>query len=171
MSWEVQNSETKERQEAMAAAMNPLWSQILTAHATNAARPVTNRNVTQDRSQDTNPASGGSGSDSASISANDFLTLLVTEMKNQDPTANTDPNEYINQLVQVNSLEQLISINQTLTADSSANPSGDVVKAAGLQQPSTSHAQTLAEGNLSIPESSLAAQRVAGALGTKAHRL
>jgi flagellar hook assembly protein FlgD len=25
--------------------------------------------------------------------------LLVTEMQNQDPTANQDPNEYINQLV------------------------------------------------------------------------
>ena len=171
MGWEVQDNETKERQEAMAAAMNPLWNQILTAHATNTARPVTSRNVTQDRTQDTSPSNGGSGSDSASISANDFLTLLVTEMKNQDPTANTDPNEYINQLVQVNSLEQLISINQTLTTDSSASPSGDIVKATGLQQPSTSHAQTLAEGNLTIPKSSPAAERVAGALASQAQRL
>ncbi len=67
-------------------------------------------------------ANGTSGSDdtsggSATISANDFLTLLVTEMQNQDPTADTDPNEYINQLVQVNSLEQLIDINQTLSGD------------------------------------------------------
>jgi flagellar basal-body rod modification protein FlgD len=61
------------------------------------------------------PSSSSSSSDSATISANDFLTLLVTEMQNQDPTATTDPNEYINQLVNVNSLEQLISINQTLT--------------------------------------------------------
>jgi flagellar basal-body rod modification protein FlgD len=60
---------------------------------------------------------GSDTSDTATISANDFLTLLVTEMQNQDPTADTDPNEYINQLVQVNSLEQLISINQTLTTD------------------------------------------------------
>jgi len=59
--------------------------------------------------------SSSSGSSSATISSNDFLSLLVTEMQNQDPTANTDPNEYINQLVQVNSLEQLISINQNLT--------------------------------------------------------
>jgi len=44
----------------------------------------------------------------ATVSANDFLTLLVTEMKNQDPTAQTDPTQYVNQLVQVNSLEQLI---------------------------------------------------------------
>jgi flagellar basal-body rod modification protein FlgD len=64
-------------------------------------------------------ASSSSGtsasSDASTISANDFLTLLVTEMQNQDPTAQTDPNEYINQLVSVNSLEQLIDINQTLT--------------------------------------------------------
>jgi flagellar basal-body rod modification protein FlgD len=64
----------------------------------------------------TGSTSSSSSSDSATISANDFLTLLVTEMQNQDPTADTDPNEYINQLVNVNSLEQLININQTLSA-------------------------------------------------------
>jgi flagellar basal-body rod modification protein FlgD len=61
--------------------------------------------------------SSSSSGNSATISANDFLTLLVTEMQNQDPTADSDPNEYINQLVQVNSLEQLIDINQTLSTD------------------------------------------------------
>jgi hypothetical protein len=40
--------------------------------------------------------------------------LLVTELQNQDPTADTDPNEYVDQLVQVNSLQQLIQMNQTL---------------------------------------------------------
>jgi flagellar basal-body rod modification protein FlgD len=65
-------------------------------------------------------SSSSSSSSSATISANDFLTLLVTEMQNQDPTADTDPNEYINQLVSVNSLEQLIDINTTLTADSTS---------------------------------------------------
>ncbi|MGC1462331.1 MAG: flagellar hook capping FlgD N-terminal domain-containing protein [Terracidiphilus sp.] len=66
-----------------------------------------------------------SSTDSSTISANDFLTLLVTEMQNQDPTADTDPNEYINQLVNVNSLEQLISINQNLSTalgDSGTTP-------------------------------------------------
>lgn len=63
----------------------------------------------------TGSSNSQTSTDTAGISANDFLTLLVTEMKNQDPTSQTDPNEYINQLVQVNSLEQLISINQTLT--------------------------------------------------------
>jgi len=68
----------------------------------------------------TSSTSGSSDSSdsSATISANDFLTLLVTEMQNQDPTSDTDPNAYIDQLVQVNSLEQLIDINNTLTTDS-----------------------------------------------------
>ena len=69
-------------------------------------------------------SSGSSAADSdASITANDFLTLLVAEMKNQDPTADTDPNAYIDQLVQVNSLQQLIQINQDLGGDSSTTAS------------------------------------------------
>jgi flagellar basal-body rod modification protein FlgD len=56
------------------------------------------------------------------ISSNDFLTLLVTEMKNQDPTQPTDPNAYIQQLVGVNSLQQLISINQDLSGAGTTAP-------------------------------------------------
>ena len=69
------------------------------------------------------PATGGAGSGTpanaatggATITSSDFLTLLVSELKNQDPTQPTDPNAYIQQLVGVNSLQQLISINQDLT--------------------------------------------------------
>ena len=68
----------------------------------------------------------GSSNDqnSATITANDFLTLLVTELKNQDPTANTDPNAYVNQLVQVNSLQQLIEINQNTIVPPTTTDSG-----------------------------------------------
>ena len=66
----------------------------------------------------TNTASTSSttDTDSSTISANDFLTLLVTEMKNQDPTAPTDPNAYITQMVDVNSLQQLIGINSGINS-------------------------------------------------------
>ncbi len=64
----------------------------------------------------TAPTSTTSSAASAgTITSSDFLTLLVTELKNQDPTSTQDPNAYIDQLVQVNSLQQLISINQDLT--------------------------------------------------------
>ena len=120
-------------------------------------------------------ASSTSSTDSATISANDFLSLLVTEMQNQDPTADTDPNEYINQLVQVNSLEQLISINQDLTptastsgsastaaTSSAANPVAKTTAAAAANSTAaTSSAQTFAPGNLSVPDASPASQSVA----------
>lgn len=99
----------------MAAAMG-LWNHAATAGSTQTkAKPMDTTTGTSGNS--------AASSDSATISANDFLTLLVTEMQNQDPTADTDPNEYINQLVNVNSLEQLIDINQTLTTDSGTSTS------------------------------------------------
>ncbi len=77
-------------------------------------------------------AANAASSSSATIGANDFLTLLVTEMRNQDPTASTDPNAYVNQLVSINSLEQLISINQNLsTALGTGSSSGNTSGAAG----------------------------------------
>ena len=94
-------------------------------HAAGALHPLANAKPMDS----TQGASGSSAGEASTVSANDFLTLLVTEMKNQDPTANTDPNEYINQLVQVNSLEQLININQNLSTalgDSGAATGGSV---------------------------------------------
>jgi len=49
------------------------------------------------------------------LNGNDFMTLLVAQLKNQDPTNPMDPTQFVTQLVQFNSLEQLISINQDLT--------------------------------------------------------
>lgn len=61
--------------------------------------------------------SSSSTSDTGStITANDFLTLLVSELQNQDPTQPTDPDSYITQMVGVNSLQQLIQINQGLSS-------------------------------------------------------
>jgi flagellar basal-body rod modification protein FlgD len=67
--------------------------------------------------KDTTSSTGSStdGSDGTTITGTDFLTLLVSELKNQDPTQPTDPTEYITQMVGVNSLQQLIDINQGLS--------------------------------------------------------
>ena len=81
-------------------------------------------------------ATGSSGTvastDKQGISSNDFLTLLVTEMKNQDPTQPTDPNAYIQQLVGVNSLQQLIQINQDLAGLGTTPPPTGGVAAPSL---------------------------------------
>ena len=151
-------------------------------------------------SSSTSGTDGTANTSSATISANDFLTLLVTEMQNQDPTANTDPNEYINQLVNVNSLEQLISINQTLSgaagSGSGTTVSGGLSQGTGAsavsasgtgaspQVETTPHnaeaptssggvlshgvAAQFSPGNLGVPRSNPAAERVALSLSGKA---
>jgi len=68
---------------------------------------------------------------SSTITANDFLTLLVAEMKNQDPTAPTDPNAYITQMVDVNSLQQLVGINQGVTSLDTAAGVGSTPSSGG----------------------------------------
>ena len=121
-------------------------------HQVTAGQALT-RTTASPMASPTSGASGtGSSSDSsdssATISANDFLTLLVTEMQNQDPTADTDPNEYINQLVQVNSLEQLIDINQTLSTDVGSTSSASDTDASNEATPAST-----STGNSAAPAS------------------
>lgn len=172
-------------------AVSGIWNHAAAA----AANPLMNTQAADSSSGSSGSSSNSSGSDAgATISANDFLTLLVTEMQNQDPTADTDPNEYINQLVNVNSLEQLININQTLstaypstsTTSSSAVPSqsgmaslpaGSTPPTNGIHGTSGGTAQPVGHpvpvnggpvsvnaGNLSVSSTSPSALRVARSL-------
>jgi len=43
-----------------------------------------------------------------------FMTLLVAQLKNQDPLAPQDGTEFVAQLAQFNSLDQLIGIRQSI---------------------------------------------------------
>ena len=52
-----------------------------------------------------------------------FLSLLVKELQNQDPTAPMDSTAMVGQMISLNQLDQLISINQTI-GGSSSKPTG-----------------------------------------------
>ena len=52
----------------------------------------------------------------AVLGKDEFLKLLVAQLKNQDPTNPMDGQQMAAQLAQFSSVEQLISINETLTA-------------------------------------------------------
>jgi len=43
-----------------------------------------------------------------------FLTLLIAQLRSQDPFKPMDPTEFVSQLVQFNQLEQTIRIRQVL---------------------------------------------------------
>lgn len=60
----------------------------------------------------------GGGAQSTTVTKDEFLSLLVTQLKNQDPLNPTDQKEMLAQLAQFSSLEQMQNLNQTLTAGS-----------------------------------------------------
>lgn len=64
-------------------------------------------------------ASTGSTSTTAatnSLSYDDFLTLLMAEMKNQDPTSPMDPAQMVSQLATVSEVGQAVKTNDNLAS-------------------------------------------------------
>ena len=53
-----------------------------------------------------------------------FMSLLVTELKSQDPTSPMDPTQMVGQMLSMNQLNALLAINETLqTAFGTSAPS------------------------------------------------
>ena len=61
-----------------------------------------------------NPTSASSSTSTDGLNPNDFMTLLVAEIQNQDPTQPMDPTTFMSQLVELNQLEQVTDINQAV---------------------------------------------------------
>ncbi len=57
------------------------------------------------------------------LGQDEFLQLLVAQLRNQDPMNPSDPQEFAAQLAQFSSVEQLININETLAGQGAANDS------------------------------------------------
>ena len=62
----------------------------------------------------TNNSTSSSTSTTGGLNPNDFMTLLVSEIQNQDPTQPMDPTTFMSQLVELNQLEQVTQINQAV---------------------------------------------------------
>lgn len=65
----------------------------------------------------------------ADLGKDDFLLLLVQQMRNQDPLNPMDDKEFIAQLAQFRSLESLQNISQTLAGNQAVSLIGKSVKA------------------------------------------
>jgi flagellar basal-body rod modification protein FlgD len=59
--------------------------------------------------------SGKSSDSSAAVDKEEFLNLLVAQLKNQDPMNPVDNEQFLTQLATFSSLEQLISINESVS--------------------------------------------------------
>jgi len=68
-------------------------------------------------SASTSPGSAASASAATqSLNYNDFLTLLMAEMKNQDPTQPMDPSQMVSQLATVSEVGQAVQTNTNLAS-------------------------------------------------------
>jgi flagellar basal-body rod modification protein FlgD len=61
-----------------------------------------------------------------------FLSLLATELQNQDPTAPVDSTAMVGQMISLNQLDQLISINSAVGGSSTSSATAIAEKAAGI---------------------------------------
>jgi flagellar basal-body rod modification protein FlgD len=73
--------------------------------------------TTQPTGSSGSPSSSGTGIDTNTIAGNfqTFLTLLTTQLKNQDPTNPLDTNQFTQQLVEFAQVEQQLKSNAQLT--------------------------------------------------------
>lgn len=62
----------------------------------------------------------------------DFLSLLMTQLKNQDPTSPMDTNQFTSQLVQFSSVEQQINTNTSLNTLISLQQGNQVLQSSSL---------------------------------------
>src|SRR3954464_2841215 len=62
----------------------------------------------------------------------DFLTLMISQLKNQDPFKPLDPSQYVGQLAQFSSVSGLADINKNISALTSSLRGNQVLDGAAL---------------------------------------
>lgn len=73
-----------------------------------------------------------SGQNSLNTSYQDFLTLLTTQLKNQDPSSPLDPNQFTQQIVEMTGVQQQLLSNQLLQQLVNDAPGSGVAGAVNL---------------------------------------
>ena len=89
-------------------------------------------------SSTTTTGSTGSASVGSGLKPNDFITLLVAQLKSQDPFNPMDPTTFVNQLVQFNTLEQVIGIRQAMSSNTATGTGSTTGSATAAAMPTTS---------------------------------
>lgn len=78
------------------------------------------------------PSTGTDPLASLTANMNDFLSLLMTQLRNQDPTSPMDTNQFTTQLVQFASVEQQVNINTGVQSLIQLAQSNNVLQASAL---------------------------------------
>jgi flagellar basal-body rod modification protein FlgD len=77
-------------------------------------------------------------SSSQLVSEQAFLQLLITQLKNQDPTDPADPTQFVSQLASFSSLEQMTQLNTNMTQVLDNSVTGLIGQTVTVTDPSSS---------------------------------
>src|SRR5271163_1507860 len=76
-------------------------------------------------------ANGGSAS-SVTLGGTDFLTLMLAQLQNQDPTSPVDSNEFLSQLASLSEVQGITQLNTSFSTLSNSLVSGQALQASSL---------------------------------------
>ena len=128
-------------------------STTLSGYLNTQAAPTTTLNSTSGTGASSGTAADlASGASSLGTSYQTFLTLLTTQLQNQDPSSPMDPNQFTTELVQMTGVQQQLLSNQLLQSLVNASPASGVSSAVGLigkAVPAPSATATLSGGQAS----------------------
>ena len=111
-------------------ALSLLGNNIITKAATVPTDPTTSGSSTSTSS--TNSSSATPSADATADAADRFLTLLVTQLKNQDPLNPLDNAQITTQLAQISTVSGINKLNDTVASLASAFTAGQWLQAAGI---------------------------------------
>ncbi|MGO9016517.1 MAG: flagellar hook capping FlgD N-terminal domain-containing protein [Dissulfurispiraceae bacterium] len=81
---------------------------------TNYLNQAATSNTTNSSSASSSSTTSSSSSSSAALGENDFMTLLIAQLKNQNPSNPQDSSAFVAELAQFSSLQQETQVNQNL---------------------------------------------------------
>ena len=81
-----------------------------------------------------NSSSTGSGStaNGVTLGGTDFLTLMLAQLKNQDPTSPVDSNEFLSQLASLSEVQGINQLNTSFSTLSNSMVSSQALQASSL---------------------------------------
>ncbi len=77
-------------------------------------------------------AGTGAAASATTLGGTDFLTLMLAQLKNQDPTSPVDSNTFLTQLAQLSEVQGITSLNTSFSALSSSMSAGQALQASSL---------------------------------------
>jgi flagellar basal-body rod modification protein FlgD len=77
-------------------------------------------------------STGGAAAGATSLGGTDFLTLMLAQLKNQDPTSPVDSNTFLSQLASLSEVQGITNLNTSFSALSNSMVSSQALQASSL---------------------------------------